>query len=335
MNMRSLIVALFLIAACSSAHAAYDGTSRPTAQREMLADRVVAKVNNAAITLSELEEARIERGLADPESRTRPRREIYEEELARLIDDELIYQIASQNKIDAPPEMVVARVKEIVASLDQALGSRENVEAMLAEQGLTLEKLKELIQKREEKNIVIMRAVSSRFTITEADVKEFEGELLARGEAPAGYLLRHILIAVPKDASAEEVNALREQIYKIAVETQGEMSFAEAARMYSQDAKTRDSGGDLGYVAEGSMMPELERVVKKLEIGQVSQPVRSETGWHVFKLENVRSARKMLFAKRFEEERLNLIAQLRRTMTVETQMEFLDELPEEKTTAND
>jgi len=321
--MRYILPLLFL---CLSplAHAAYDGLATG-----VLTDRVVAKVNDQALTLSELDEAVVERRLADPDSRALPRRQLYEEELSRLIDEELIYQAATEAGVEAPPEMVAARVKESVDSLQQAAGSPEAMEAMLAAQGLTRESLQQLIQRREARQIVIVRAITARFTITEADVKEFEQAMRASGEAAIGYQLRHILIAVPETATPEEVRRARDQAFEAALKAQTEMTFAEAAQAFSQDALTRDLGGDLGYVAEGSMMPTLEKAVKELRVGQISQPVRSDTGWHVFKLENVSSPRKMLYARRFEEERLRMLAQLRRTMTIETQMEFLQAIPQE------
>lgn len=340
MKLNVLAPCLLALALNTIANAAYDGlsptpaptartTAAPSSGSGELADRVVAKVNDSAITLSELEEAVIARRLADPQSRTSSPRQIYEEELASLIDEELIYQAAKQSGIEAPPEMVAERVKEDLEMLQQSAGSREQLDAMLAGQNLTLDKLKSLMQRRQTRELTIVRAITSRFTITEADVKEFEAALRAQGQSAMGYGLRHILIAVPKGATATQVSQLREEAYQAALKAQTEMSFGEAARQFSQDAATREIGGDLGYVAEGSMMPELERVVKALKVGQVSQPVRSETGWHVFKLESLRSPRKALFVRRFEEERQKMTEQLRRTMTVETQMEFLEQIPKE------
>jgi peptidyl-prolyl cis-trans isomerase SurA len=320
-----LILMIFLWVS-SSTFAAYEG---PLGE---LADRVVAKVNNTAITLSELEEAVVERRLGDPQAQKMTRRELYEEELARLIDDELIYDLAMQNKIEAPDEMVAARVKEVVTNLEKTVGSRDQLNEFLAAQGLTLEKLQQIIGRREKKQIAIVRAISSRFTLTESDVKEFERELHAKGQAPVGYHLRQILIRCPKDAPPQEAKRAREHAFQVALEVQQGLAFEDAARQYSDDSETAPLGGDLGYVSEGSMMPTLEQAIRALKVGQISQPVRSETGFHVFKLENIRSTRKILFAKRFEEERQNMVNELRRTQTIETQMEFLKDIPESQPT---
>ncbi len=320
--MRRFILPFIFLFFCTIAPCAYRG---PVGE---LADRQIAKVGNTAITLSELQEAVVERRLADPQSDSVPQRQLFEEELTRLIDDELIYQAAEQNKIKAPEEMVAARVKEITDSLEKSIGSQPKLEAWLAEQNLTLDKLKQLIARREEKQIAIMRAVSSRFTMTEADVKQFESTLKASNEPTGGYYLHHILIKCDPNADAATAKSAKERAFQAALAAQTKMTFEEAARQYSEDDSTRESGGNLGYVPEGAMMPELEQAVKAMKPGQISQPVRSATGFHVFLLENNRTPRKILYAKKFEEARLAMLAELRRTRNIETQMDFLKDIPE-------
>ena len=89
---------------------------------------------------------------------------------------------------------------------------------------------------------------------------------------------RHIMVT-PNEIRTEEqalalVSRLREQILD------GE-DFETLARQNSDDASSVVAGGDLGWINEGGMPPAMEAVVRDLEIGVLSEPFRTETGWHV------------------------------------------------------
>ena len=64
--------------------------------------------------------------------------------------------------------------------------------------------------------------------------------------------------------------------------------FATIARQNSDDASSVVGGGDLDWVNEGGMPPEMEQVVDALEIDGVSEPFRSQVGWHVARVEGRR-----------------------------------------------
>lgn len=92
---------------------------------------------------------------------------------------------------------------------------------------------------------------------------------------------RHILItpnAVNTDEKArEKLKALRDRILE------GE-DFAALAREYSEDPGTAVRGGDLGWTNPGEFVPEFERTLAELELGEISQPFRTQFGWHIVEL---------------------------------------------------
>ena len=67
------------------------------------------------------------------------------------------------------------------------------------------------------------------------------------------------------------------------------MDFAELAKKRSEGSSSSD-GGDLGFFKRGTMVPEFEKVAFSLKTGEVSDPVRTQFGWHVLKLEEIREA---------------------------------------------
>lgn len=78
----------------------------------------------------------------------------------------------------------------------------------------------------------------------------------------------HILVR-----TKEEADEIRKEIQK-------GMSFSQAAREFSL-CPSGEEGGDLGYFDKGMMVPEFENVAFSLPIGQLSQPVQTEFGWHL------------------------------------------------------
>jgi parvulin-like peptidyl-prolyl isomerase len=296
--------------------------------RSELADRIVGRVNNASITLSELEEAAARRRISDAQARWKGLRSIYEEELNFLIDEELLFQAAEKQMIEAPEEAVAGYVDGVMKEIEKKYGSDEEFEAALEKQNLTMDKLRERLRRREERDLKIARALQGRFTISDAEVEEFASQLREQGQPAVAYRLRHILIACPADAAAEEVEKARNRALQAAIATQSGTPFADVAREFSEHEPTRADGGDLGFVSEGKMEPALEEAAGKLEIGEISQPARSDLGFHILYLQEKRTPRKTLFGQRLMEERAAWIEELRRSETIEIMPGFLDEIPD-------
>jgi len=96
------------------------------------------------------------------------------------------------------------------------------------------------------------------------------------------------------------VNTLEEaQIVKSQV---GKRSFAYLARKHSID-KHSGSGGDLGYLSKGSMIPEFESAVFDMQLGEVSDIIESEFGYHLIKVADIRGAR---FKLEFEDAKMEI-----------------------------
>ncbi|MCP1727079.1 peptidyl-prolyl cis-trans isomerase D [Natronospira proteinivora] len=95
-------------------------------------------------------------------------------------------------------------------------------------------------------------------------------------------LSRHILLSVGEDEEAvrEEIEALRERI------RDGE-SFEELASEYSEDSVSADDGGSLGWVYQDDMVESVDEAIFELETGEVSEPIRSEFGYHLVRVDEI------------------------------------------------
>jgi peptidyl-prolyl cis-trans isomerase C len=124
---------------------------------------------------------------------------------------------------------------------------------------------------------------------------------------------RHILVS-----TAEEAQNLREQIINGA-------DFAALAEEHSMDPSTKSKGGDLGYFGWGKMVPTFQETVFAMEIGEISQPVESQFGWHIIKLED----RRTIDQRDWEEEKENLENKLTSEKSRILAEEYVTKLKEE------
>jgi len=145
----------------------------------------------------------------------------------------------------------------------------------------------------------------------QALVDNFEGQ----EERKAAHIL--IEISGERDAAAAEAKA-KEIADKLAV---GE-SFAELAEAHSDDPGSASNGGDLGFNGKGLFVPEFEDALFALEKGQVSDPVRTEFGYHLIKLDDIKTTE----APAFEQAQADVKADLMREKVEGIYVERLERL---------
>src|SRR5690606_10730643 len=117
----------------------------------------------------------------------------------------------------------------------------------------------------------------------------------ARFVDPEQRLASHILIQVEPGADAAAQKAAEEKAARIAEEARKPgADFAELARENSDDAGSKQDGGDLGWVAhDGGMVQPFEDALFAMKAGDVSEPAKSEFGWHVIQLRELRSGKQV------------------------------------------
>lgn len=118
-------------------------------------------------------------------------------------------------------------------------------------------------------------------------------------------LVSHILIEVAENADAEAQKAAQQKADQIAAEVESGKDFAELATSSSDDIGSKAVGGDLGWIERGTLEPAFEAAMFALEAGKTSAPVRTNQGYHVIQVREVRPAA----MKPFEEVRAELAAE--------------------------
>jgi len=137
--------------------------------------------------------------------------------------------------------------------------------------------------------------------------------------------VRHVLLRTSPELTPE-VAARRLAEYRRQIES-GQRSFEDIARQYSEDGSAA-AGGDLGWAAPGTMVPEFESAMDALPIGGISQPVVSRFGVHLIQVLERRDvaldarqlreqARNALRERKFEQAYLDWVKELRSRAYVE------------------
>ncbi|MGC9457331.1 MAG: SurA N-terminal domain-containing protein [Halothiobacillaceae bacterium] len=119
----------------------------------------------------------------------------------------------------------------------------------------------------------------------------------------------HILVTLPADADPAERDAALQEIRDARARIEDGESFEAVAREVSDDPGSRDQGGSLGTVEPGVMVPAFEEALFALDsVGEISEPVRSEFGYHLIRLDGLEAPE----IPGFEEMRAELEADVRR-----------------------
>ncbi len=199
-------------------------------------------------------------------------------------------------RLEAEKENIEVTKDDIQAEMDKMIeefGGEEAFNNALTFYGVTRADMEYDI----EMNLYLERLLEPVIEITEDEMKNYFEENKDSFAQKEEVKARHIL--VEDEETAREV---KEKIDKGG-------DFEELAKEYSTDTGTKDKGGDLGYFGKGKMVKEFEDAAFSLDIGEVSEPVKSEYGFHIIKVEDRKEAKEANYEESKEEIREKIFEQ--------------------------
>ncbi|WP_066633039.1 peptidylprolyl isomerase [Desulfolucanica intricata] len=217
----------------------------------------VATVNGESINKEELYEAMVDQN--------------GQQVLNYLITEKIVNQEAKKQNISISE----ADLNKELEKVKEYYGSEENFNQYLEQSGISLEDLKEDLAI----NLKIEKLLEPQISIKEDEIKEYFEANKAQFAQEEQVSVRHIL--VDSEAVAKEV---KEKL------TKGE-DFAELAKEYSSDTSNKEQGGYLGFIKRGEMVAEFEQAAFSLSKGEISDPVKTEYGYHIIKSEEKKAAK--------------------------------------------
>ena len=253
---------------------------------KMIAERVVAIVNDAVILESELEARMMPlmqevNQITDPAERERRRSKLKGQVLDDMVSEELIVQAGEQAKIEVESSEVQAALDEIKTQnkLDDA-----GLQQLLAQQGFTLSNYKADLRRQIMRLRAINQLVSPKVNITDDQVQSRYDELQRRSEGVSDVRLAHIQIKLPEHPTEQDQNAAKQRAADALARIRAGEDFAAVCAEVSDDTSTAKSGGELGWFQRGSLSdPTWESVVFSMEKDDVRGPVGGQAGYHIFK----------------------------------------------------
>ena len=292
---RTLFAAL--VAATASAAPAHAQDLRvPGGSGDDLVERVVAIVGDSVVTLTQLQEYIImleAQGQTVPDD-PRARAALEAEALDALVNQQLILQAAKQDSTLVPAEdEIEGRVAEGLEQTIQRMGGPQAFQQALAAEGLTQAEYRERMKQQLRREQIQRMFMASRLrqaapvAITEAELRSvFDSVKVSLGQRPELLTIRQAVLRSGASDSAW-AEARREADSLLARIRAGE-DFAAVASEATDDPSGTATGGDLGWFRRGQMVREFEEVAFRLRDNQVSEPVRTDFGWHIIKQERSR-----------------------------------------------
>jgi peptidyl-prolyl cis-trans isomerase D len=135
---------------------------------------------------------------------------------------------------------------------------------------------------------------ASKVTISDEELLEYYNENRDAFKIPKTVEARHILFRVDENATPEAVKKIQEHALDILKLAKEGKDFAELAKQYSE-GPTRDSGGYLGTFRKEDMVQPFADMAFSLKAGEIGEPVRTQFGWHIVKVEKVNEASVLSF----------------------------------------
>ncbi|MFZ5875044.1 MAG: peptidylprolyl isomerase [Nitrospirota bacterium] len=247
------------------------------------ADRLVAVVNDEIITASELESARalagldlladILPGIRDREPHPGPRAT-----LDSLIDQRLLLHEAALLGVGATDEEARAAVQALdeQKQLENVRGASDSDVRRHVQEQLTIVKL-------------VNREVRSKILLNAADVETYYRAHPDRFARPGRYRIRQIFLKAPADAPPDARAAAKTEAEAIRADAAAGGDFGELARRRSQGAEAT-YGGDLGWVRRGELLPEIDAMLERLQVGEISPVLETALGFHIINLVETQAA---------------------------------------------
>ncbi len=235
--------------------------------------------------------------------------------------DQVLESLISQKvvELEAAKQNIVISDADIQTEIDkyhEYYGGEQGFAQALETNGYTLDQLKVDIAN----NLQVKKLLGPQITVTDEEMQTYFEENRESFAQEKQVKASHIL--VDSLETAQEV--------KQKLNAGGD--FAQLAKDYSTDPGTKDNGGDLGFFASGTMTEEFDQAAFAMKVGEISDPVKTDYGYHIIKVVEIKEAQEAnyeqskpaindtLLDKKIGEEYANWIQQLYQQYNVQNSL---------------
>ena len=258
-------------------------------------DRIIAIVNEDVVMQSELEQRlRSVRGQLREEGARLPPGPVLERQvLDSLILGRIQLQLAARAGIRVDDETLNRAINNIAAENQVTLGEFRQI---LEADGYNYPQFREDIRDQITLSQLRQRQVENRISVTEREIDDFLANREFQGDAEAEIRISHILLALPAEAPAAEIEQARQGATELRRKLLAGADFAETARRVS-DGGNAGNGGDLGWRKMAEVPTLFAEYIPDLGKGDISEPIRSPSGFHLIRIADIKGAEQSIVAQ--------------------------------------
>ena len=274
--------AALLLASFGTAHA----QSKDLSSTGVLLDRVAAVVNDGIVLRSDVEQQlqTISERLQQQGQQLPPRNVLRQQVLERLVLQELQMQRAERLGIKVTDEQINQALADVAQRNKMKFS---DLPAALESQGVNYRDYRDEVRREMTMQMLRQRDVLARVYISPREVEQCVAKQKASPNASNEYNLGHILVAIPSTADEKQVAERTSRAQAVYERASKNEDFGQLAITYS-DAGTALEGGALGWRKVSQLPSFVADIIPKMNAGDVTEPIRTPSGIHIFKVLEVR-----------------------------------------------
>jgi peptidyl-prolyl cis-trans isomerase SurA len=205
--------------------------------------------------------------------------EVKKDILNQIIEDKLVLSRAKELGI----KITESEIDERLDYVKKGFSSDEEFYKTLETQGVTIANLKDRYRDQLMMKKLVDYEVKSKISVLPSEISDYYEKHKDQFKERDKYRVKNILIKAKDDVSFELVKVEIEDVFNKLKEGG---NFDDLAKQFSQGPNA-EKGGDMGYIEQGQMLEALDNAIFKLKPGEFSEPVKSEIGYHIFKVEDI------------------------------------------------
>jgi peptidyl-prolyl cis-trans isomerase SurA len=292
-------------------------------------DRMVASINNEAITASELNKQTdlllVRLRQADTPMPSLP--VLRKQVLEKMVLEKLQLQLAKEEGIEVTEDTLNKAIEDIAARDNL---STAQMQQFLEEQGIPFPQFRQTIKTEITLSKLHQKEIGQNIVISARDIDQFLNSPAGQDQTGAEYRLGHILISLPETPSNTQQQKIEERADTIVKELKAGADFTKTAIAKSAGQQALN-GGDLGWRKAAEIPTLFSKVVSALRVGETYGPIRDTSGFHIIKLLDKRSlstekasieatrnkAMEYLYQRKFDEQLSSWVRRLRADAEIE------------------
>jgi len=250
-------------------------------------DYVVAIINKDVITNTELERKLIEitRQLEAKNTQLPPKSILRKQVLDRIVIDQIQLQLANQTGIRVSDQ----NLNQVLANMaENNQMDLDGFRRALENDGYDFALFREEMRKEMIITQLRKRQVDNKTFVTEQEVKKQLTSMSNIQNINNEFHLAHILIPIPESAKPSEIDSARTKAENVVTKLRFGADFAKTAISVSAGQQALN-GGDLGWIKQGQLPLLAEKIIPKLNIGEITEVIQTPEGFHIVKILDKRS----------------------------------------------